>query len=173
MSLRAGRAALFLCDFSGHCQLAPRPWTDCQGGSGRPVCPCPCVPCSSDPVGLQLPIGSALPVLLPTRVLGLNQSIGIDQRPDRKFRLGFIGASATVQGSENKQQVPCLLPAVSWACSTYGVTGRGGSRSRSGWRGGPGGLPTPLVVLSAEGMCSALLFLPTLCFCLRLLKSGS
>ena len=131
------------------------------------MCPCPCVPCSSDPVGPQLPIGSALPVVLPTRVLGLNQSIGIDQRPDRKFRLGFIGASATAEGSENKQQVPCLLPAVSWACSTYGVRGRGGSRSRSGWRGGPGGLPTPLVILSAGGICSALLFLPTLCFLLQ------
>lgn len=51
--------------------------------------------------------------------------------------------------------------------------GRGGSRSRSGWRGGLGGLPTPLVVLSAGCTGSALLFLPTLCFCFRLLKSGS
>ena len=51
--------------------------------------------------------------------------------------------------------------------------GGGGSRNWSGWRGLPSGLPTPLVELSAGGRCSALLLLRTLCFCFRLLRSGS
>lgn len=77
------------------------------GGLGRPVSPCP--PVSVAP---QLLAAAALPGVLPTRVLGLTQSIGVDQRPDRKCRLGFIGASATAEGSESKQQVLRLLPEV-------------------------------------------------------------
>ena len=37
-------------------------------------------------------------------------------------------------------------------------------------RGGLGGLPTPLVVLSTEGMLSTLLLLPTPCFLLLALQ---
>ena len=46
--------------------------------------------------------------VLPTRVLGLPQSIEIDQKPDKKFRQGFIGAPVAAEGSENRQQVPSL-----------------------------------------------------------------
>ena len=46
-----------------------------------------------------------------TRILGLPQSIAIDQRSDKKFRQIFIGASATAgEGRENKQLVTLLLP---------------------------------------------------------------
>ena len=41
-----------------------------------------------------------------TRVLGLAQPIEIDQRPDKKFKQGFIGTPAAAGGS--KQQVPLL-----------------------------------------------------------------
>lgn len=64
------------------------------------------------PVAAQLLAGAALLGVLLTRVLGLTQSIGVDQRPDRKCRRGFIGASATAEGSESKQQVLHLLPEV-------------------------------------------------------------
>ena len=47
--------------------------------------------------------------MMSTKVLGLPQSIGIDQRPD-KYRQGFIGAPAAAAGNKNKQQFPLLAP---------------------------------------------------------------
>ena len=41
-------------------------------------------------------------LLIPTRVLGLPQSIEIDKRPVKKFRQGFTGAPVAAGGSENK-----------------------------------------------------------------------
>ena len=41
-------------------------------------------------------------------VLGLPQSIEIDQRPDKKFRQGFIRASTAALEGKNNQQVPLL-----------------------------------------------------------------
>ena len=38
--------------------------------------------------------------LMPTRVLGLPQSIEIDKRPDKKFRQGFTGAPAPQAGAQ-------------------------------------------------------------------------
>ena len=50
-----------------------------------------------------------LPVsMLPTRVLGLPQSLDIDYRLDKKFRQGFFGVPAAAEGSKNKQQNPLL-----------------------------------------------------------------
>ena len=40
--------------------------------------------------------------------MGLPQSIEIDQRPDKKFRQGFSGASTAALEGENNQQVPLL-----------------------------------------------------------------
>ena len=40
--------------------------------------------------------------VIPTRVLGLPQSIETDQRPDKRFRQGFIGTPDAQGGSENK-----------------------------------------------------------------------
>ena len=40
--------------------------------------------------------------LIQIRILGLPQSIDVNQRPVKKFRQGFIGAPAAAGGSENK-----------------------------------------------------------------------
>lgn len=80
----------------------------------------------------------AMNVML-TRVLGLSPSIGIDYRPDRKSRRGFIGTPAAAIGSKNKQPGPLL------ACSlgggklipSYLVRGQEYVRGL-GWRGGLG-----------------------------------
>ena len=48
--------------------------------------------------------------VFPSRVLGLSQSIEIDQRADKKFRQGFTGAPAAAVGSKNRNRLPCLLP---------------------------------------------------------------
>ena len=77
-------------------------------------------------------------VLLPTRVLGLPQSIEIDQRPDKKFGEGCIGAPAAARGSEDKQQAPLLARSLagrgregaSWFL-IWGE-GRGVSKGRAG-----------------------------------------
>ena len=54
-------------------------------------------------------------LVLPTRIFGLPQSIEIDQRPDKKFSQGFIGASTATEGSKNKEQFPLLAPgATGW-----------------------------------------------------------
>ena len=45
-----------------------------------------------------------------TRILGFPQSTEVDQRPDMRFGQGFIGVSAAVSGSKNKQPVPLLAP---------------------------------------------------------------
>ena len=52
--------------------------------------------------------GTQLVSMLPTRVLGLPQSIEIDCRLDKKLRQGCIGVPAAAEGSENKQQNPLL-----------------------------------------------------------------
>ena len=46
--------------------------------------------------------------VLQSRVLGLPQQVEIDQRPDKKFRRGCMGAPAAAEESENKQQVSLL-----------------------------------------------------------------
>ena len=48
-----------------------------------------------------------------------------------------------------------------------------GCVQESGWRGVLGILPTPLVVLSIEGILNTLLFLPNSCFSSGLFKSGN
>lgn len=62
------------------------------------------------------PSGSLL--LLQTRVLGFPQLVEIDQRPDKTFRLGFLGPLLQQGGNENKSQVPLLARS---------LTGRAGS----------------------------------------------
>ena len=44
--------------------------------------------------------------LILTRVLGLPQSIEIDERPDKKFRQGFLGALLQQQGARTKYRFP-------------------------------------------------------------------
>ena len=53
--------------------------------------------------------------MLPTRVLGLPQSIEIDWMPDKNFRQGFIGAPAAIggrvgrRGGKLSNMLPCSL----------------------------------------------------------------
>ena len=70
-------------------------------------------------------------------------------------------------GSEKKLQVPSSLTEGHRACSLYGA--RVGVYP-GGWAGGLalGGLPNPLVAVSAEDTHSTLLLLPTPCFCPQL-----
>ena len=84
-------------------------------------------------------VKGARAVLLPTRVFGPPSSIEIDQRPDKKFRQGFIGVPATagMGGGENKQQVSLLaspLPLLrgQQTCFLYGVKGKGMSMGQVG-----------------------------------------
>ena len=74
--------------------------------------------------------------MIPIRVLDLLQSIEIDQRPDKKFRQGFVGVPAAVGVSKKKQQVHLLYEEGELVSYMGCVQG-------SGWRGGLGGLPTP------------------------------
>ena len=46
--------------------------------------------------------------LIPTRVLGLSQSIEIDQRPDKKFRQGSVGPLLQQEGARTNNSFPCL-----------------------------------------------------------------
>ena len=74
--------------------------------------------------------------VLPTRVLGLPQSIEIDKRPDKKFRQRFTGAPAAAAGSENKQQFPslaCSFP--DGGASLFLIWGEGTGVSRGRARG--------------------------------------
>ena len=106
--------------------------------------------------GLQVAISA--PVSKP-----LLPSVETVKRLDENFRQGFTGTPAAAQGSRSNR-VPCsqwlagLLDAVGWGM----VVQIGGT----GWRGGLGGLHTPLVVLCAGTMCGALLcsqYLTSLC----------
>jgi len=95
-----------------------------------------------------------------TRVLGLPKAIETDQRPDKKFRQGFIEAPLQQRGARtSKGFLYSLVPqgeVVSW--SLIWGEGRGVSRGQAGgwlrW-----GLPNPFGVLSAGDMRSTLLFL--------------
>ena len=69
-------------------------------------------------------------LVLPTRIFGLPQSIEIDQRPDKKFSQGFIGASTATEGSKNKEQFPLLICSPRW--------GRAGSLHKVRVWAGPG-----------------------------------
>ena len=73
--------------------------------------------------------------MLPISVLGLPQSIEIDQRPDKKFRQGFTGAPAAAGRVRTNNTFPCSLPGgyrreASWFL-IWGE-GRGVSRGRAG-----------------------------------------
>ena len=72
--------------------------------------------------------------MIPTRALGLPQSIETDQRPDKKFRPAFNKAPAAAAGSENKQQVPLLASSLRWRGASLFLIcgeGRGVSRDRA------------------------------------------
>ena len=75
------------------------------------------------------------------------------------------------RGNENKRQVSLLAPWVGGKLVSY--TGWGYNVSKGCPRGGLGVFPTPLVLLSAEGMHSILLLLLIPCFSSRLFTSGS
>ena len=95
-------------------------------------------------------------LVLPARIFGLPRSIEIDQRPDKKFRQGFIGAPTASEGGKNKEQFPLLFCSPRW--------GRAGSLCKVrvwGPRGWAGGVPTPLTVLNTRAMHSTLLLLLT------------
>ena len=93
-----------------------------------------------------------------TRVSGLPQSIEIDQGPDKLFGRGFIWAPAAAVG---RSLLLAHCPReTERAGFLYGV--RGGVSPRVGLQSVVGGLPAPLLVLSAGGMRSILLLLPAL-----------
>ena len=69
--------------------------------------------------------------MISTKVLGLPQSIGIDQRPDKKYRQGFIGTPATAAGNKNNS-FPCLHLATPWARASLFLSGREGRRMSRG-----------------------------------------
>ena len=48
-------------------------------------------------------------------------SVDIDQRPDRKFWRGFVGAPAATEGAETSSRFPCLLYEEGRAGSLSGV----------------------------------------------------
>ena len=89
-------------------------------------------------------------LVFPTRVFGLPQSIEIDQRPDKRFSQGFIGASTATEGSKNKEQFPLLICSPGW--------GRAGSLHKVRVWAGPGagleGCP-PLWWWWTPGACTA------------------
>ena len=95
--------------------------------------------------------------MIPTRVLGLLQSLEIDQKPDKKFRQGLIGTHTAVEGDSKNT---CLLP-------------EAGRRSDSlcGVRVGlclgvgPEGFAHPFGGVECRGNGQSLLLLPTSCFC--------
>ena len=99
-------------------------------------------------------------VLLLTKALGLFQWIEIDQRPDKKFRQGCIGAYATAEVSE-----------VGQVLSLYGL--RVGVCPEVWLEGQLRHLAHPQLVLCAGGLHSTLFLLPNLCFSSTLFKSGS
>ena len=105
-------------------------------------------------------------ILIPSRVLGLSQSIEIDQRPDKTFRHGFVGAPAAAGGSEDKQ-VPLLARSLSGggACSLYGVKVGVCPRGQAG--GVAQVVCPPLRWWCVQGACAV----P--CLCSRIFKSGS
>ena len=80
-------------------------------------------------------------------------SIEIDQRPDKKFRQGFLGVPAAAVGEEEQKASSFvhsprrgeLIPYMGWGWECV---------QRSGWRGDFGDLPAPLVPLCAGVMCS-------------------
>lgn len=64
--------------------------------------------------------------MISTKVLGLPQSIGIDQRPDKKSEQGFIGAPAAAAGNL-RTTVSLLAPCHSHECTqAYSLSGREG-----------------------------------------------
>ena len=81
-------------------------------------------------------------IFVAEQVLGLPQSIEMDQRPDKKFRQGFIGAAAEVARSESKKQVPLLTHSLSGGGkkevggSLFVTWGEGRNVSTGGQRGG-------------------------------------
>ena len=101
--------------------------------------------------------------VIPTRVLGLPQSIEIDQRLDKKFRQGFIGAPAAAGRNENKLTVSLALSLGWMRWFLIWGEGRGGSRGQARG-GGLGVLSTPLVVLSAGGQAQYPAYAPDTLF---------
>ena len=101
--------------------------------------------------------------LILTRVLGLPQSMEIDQRPDKKSRRGFTGAPTPLAGVGTTNQVP--LPASflrrGQAGSLHGLSIGACPGVRP--EGGFSCLPTTPVVLCAGGMHSTLLLLLIAC----------
>ncbi|CAI9175113.1 unnamed protein product [Rangifer tarandus platyrhynchus] len=83
--------------------------------------------------------------MTPTRVLGLPQSVEIDQRPDKRFRQGLMGPLPQ-QREAGTNSPPCLLAEgvelVPYTRQVGVCPGFGPERRL-------GGLPTPEVVLNA------------------------
>ena len=122
---------------------------------GTHICTCPAWETLAQSKPLPGTVLSAEHCVTFTRVSGLPQSIEIDQGPDKQFGRDYIWAPAAAVGR-------FLLLAhyprrVGQAGFLYGM--RGGVSPRVRLQGVLGGLPAPLVVLSAGGMRSILLLL--------------
>ena len=93
--------------------------------------------------------------MLPTRILGLPQSIEIDWRPDKQFEAKLCGGPCCSNGeSEVTRSLARSLPEY-WVLSLFIIWGEGKGVCRgSGQRGGLSNLPIPLVVLSSGSFCS-------------------
>ena len=110
--------------------------------------------------------------MIPTSIPVLPQSVEVDQSLDQKFRQCFTGAPAAAGGARTKQ-VPLLAGSLRWgrAGSLDGL--RVGADPGVGPEGWPRWSALPSGGVCAGGMRSALLLLPTPCFCSRLFRSGS
>ena len=98
--------------------------------------------------------------LILTRIPGLPQSVGIDQRLDKKSGKGFPGAPLALTGVQGTGPLPASFLRRESLSLTW-TEGRG--VSRGGQRGGFGCLPTTLVVLWAGAVHSTLLLLLISC----------
>ena len=106
-----------------------------------------------------------VPILIPHKVLGLPQPVEMDQRPDKKSRQGFTGATVQQGRVRARNRLLCSLPKQGVGLTWFLVQGEARGVSR-----GPAGDVTQVFcpplwwfcVPLFGGMCSTLLLLPDL-----------
>ena len=107
----------------------------------------------------------------PASVLAPPQPTGIDQRPDKKFRQGYLGPLLRQEGRRTSNRFPHSLSEVGVSWCLTGGEGRAVSRGRlaGGFRRLP---PSQWCCVQRARMHGNLLSLPTPCFCSGLLTSS-